>query len=172
MLIRCDTSFKGHFGRRIRWKCSFLSLTQLEVKVRSSQVRLHLQKQNFHSEVCYLVQFRPRIPKWRFYVRRLEMPKNAFQKYQKIIHALFWNSCAQVEFFFTTRCADCMESIGIGTTGSLCYNSGRISDRTRSLCAGANFRLPLVTQPVRMIYFSRLQRLCFCASLKSMRWGR
>ena len=50
----CDTCFMGHLGRRIRWKHSFLRLTQLEFKVRSKsdQIRLSLRTQNFLLKAC------------------------------------------------------------------------------------------------------------------------
>ena len=44
------------------------------------------------------------------------MPKTTL-KYQKNVQALLQNPCAKVKFFFTARCADGTESIGIGTAG-------------------------------------------------------
>ena len=101
---RCDTCFMGHFGRRIRWKHSFLRLTQLEVKVRSrsGQIRLNLQTQNFHSEACLSCPVLPQDSKNDFYfdVWRLEMPENCISRTSIFCHGLTPKPLRSVQILF------------------------------------------------------------------------
>ena len=65
---RCDTCFMGNFGRRNRWKHSFLYLTHLEVKVSSrpskwGQIAKH---KIFILNHAHIVQFCLRILKMTF----------------------------------------------------------------------------------------------------------
>ena len=101
---RCDTCFLGHFGRRIRWKHSFLRPTHSEVKVRSKsgQLWLNRQTQNFILKHAYIVQFCLRIQKMTFILMYgyQKCAKIVFQQHKKKIGtALLRNPCAQVNFF-------------------------------------------------------------------------
>ena len=101
---RCDPCFMCHFGRRIWWKHSFFRPTHLEVKVRSKsgQIRSNRQTQNFHSETCLYgpVLLQDSKNDFYFYVRRLEMPKNLFQKHQKCCHSLTPKPLSSTQILF------------------------------------------------------------------------
>ena len=142
----------GHFGRRIRWKHSFLRPAHLEVKIRSKagQIRLNRQTQNFHSESCLYCPVLPQdSKKWQFFMYDdYKCPKTAFQKQKKIVTALFQNPWAQVKFFLTARRAVDTESSDVETTSiaSVVFPL-LISATFRAVlnqCAVAGWRLRLV----------------------------
>ena len=133
--------FMGHYGRRIRWKHSFLRLTQLEVKVRSNRVK----SKKSVLEHAYLVQLCLRIPKndFCFDVQRLEMPENCFWKknIKKFCHGLTLKLLRSGQIIF--HCEMCWWNVNewyqtadITSIFFHLFNFGHISGRFTSVCNG------------------------------------
>ena len=141
----CDTCFMGHFGRGIRWKHSFLRLTQFEVNVRSrsGQIGLNLRTQSFHSGACLSCLVLPQDSKndFCFDVRRLEMPENRISKTSKILSWPYSETLRSDQILF--HCETCWwyviewyQNHWHSFSSFPLSNFGHISGRFTSVCSG------------------------------------